>query len=126
MRTQSEIDISNLRKIISDRDRTLELQALETKKLKNKMQEKSTEQEHKVALLKSSISEAEIALHNKNCAQNNNVDYQTKYEELLAQVALERGALISIAEEKSVLSEQNNKLSKDHGFESLNSSLEKS
>ena len=86
MRSKSEIDHSNLRKIICDREKTLTLQNDEIQKLKESSAKKLTEKDHKIAILKSQVSEMEVELHRKNCLYNNNDDYKQKYEDLLVQV----------------------------------------
>ena len=64
-----------------------------------------------ISLLKSSLNPVQ-------CASNNNIDYQSKYE-LCEQMRLERATIAEYQEEKSILSDQNNKLSKDRGFTSF-------
>ena len=81
---QSEIDMSNLRKNLADRTRTLKLQEDEISNLKENFAKKLTEKDHQIAVLKTQVSEIEIELHNKNCNSN----YKQKYEDLLEQVRI--------------------------------------
>ena len=122
MRTKSEIDISNLRKNLSDRDKTIQLKTLEVTRLKDHFVGTLSDREGQITLLRSSLTEAQIELHNQKCILNNNDGYKEKYESLLEQMRLERATVAEYVQEKTILADQNNKLSQDHGFESQNSS----
>ena len=69
MKSRNEIEVSNLRKIISDREKTIAHHVQESQRLKNQTDEKVLKKDSELTLLKSTLEELQIELHNSQFKQ---------------------------------------------------------
>ena len=69
MKSRNEVEVSNLRKIISDRDLTIAHQVKENEKYRNRLNETVQKKESEITLLKSTIEELKIEFHNSKFNQ---------------------------------------------------------
>lgn len=69
MKSRNEIEVSNLRKIISDREKTIAHHVQESQRLKNQTDEKVFKKDSELTLLKSTLEELQIELHNSQFKQ---------------------------------------------------------